>query len=150
MPWTNLRIGRHTTSHGEYFITFNTQSRINYFHDYELAMLFCRQLAGHEKTCNCEWLTWVLMPDHFHGLLRLNSSSMELAKVIAILKGNSALALNRKLNKGGKFWQKSFYDRALRAEDDRVKVARYIVANPVRKGLVTSVKQYPFWDSVYL
>ena len=35
----------------------------------------------------------------------------------------------------------------LRAEDDVLGIARYIVENPVRAGLVRSVKDYPFSGS---
>lgn len=44
----------------------------------------------------------------------------------------------------GRLWQRSFYDHGLRKEEDLVKVAEYIVSNPVRKGLVENVKDYPF------
>jgi len=29
-------------------------------------------------------------------------------------------------------------------------VARYIVANPIRAGLVDNIGQYPYWDAVWL
>ena len=35
-------------------------------------------------------------------------------------------------------------------EDDLFAVARYIVANPVRAGLVERIGDYPFWDSAFL
>ena len=90
------------------------------------------------------------MPDHFHGLLRLDSADAELSKVVGALKGASAHVINKHLNSKGKLWQSSFHDRALRAEESRIHIARYIVGNPLRKELVTDVKDYPFWNSVYL
>jgi putative transposase len=47
-------------------------------------------------------------------------------------------------------WQPSFFDRALRWEEDIQAVARYIVANPLRAGLVTSLRVYPLWDAIWL
>jgi hypothetical protein len=38
----------------------------------------------------------------------------------------------------------------VRAEEDLRDAARYIVANPVRAGLCTHVKDYPLWDAVWL
>jgi putative transposase len=38
----------------------------------------------------------------------------------------------------------------LRDEDDVKDWARYIVANPVRAGLVKRVGDYPHWDAVWL
>ena len=36
------------------------------------------------------------------------------------------------------------------SDEDLVAVARYIVANPVRAGLVKNVRDYPHWDAVWL
>jgi REP element-mobilizing transposase RayT len=47
----------------------------------------------------------------------------------------------------GRLWQDGYYDHVLRNNETTVKVARYIVENPVRAGLVTSVKEYPFIGS---
>ena len=44
-------------------------------------------------------------------------------------------------------WQRSFYDPGLRKDEDLIKVAEYIVSNPVRKGLVEDWKAYPFKGS---
>lgn len=45
---------------------------------------------------------------------------------------------------------KSFYDHALREEDDLKGIARYIVANQIRAGLVEKIGDYPHWDAVWL
>ncbi|WP_158969508.1 transposase [Paraglaciecola sp. L3A3] len=150
MSWDDLRKGRYSQAHGEYFITFNTQNRQCYFSEFNLACLFCRQINVNETQHHCTWLTWVLMPDHFHGLLRLGNKGSNLSKVVGALKGVSGFRVNKKISRNGKVWQSSFYDRALRDEDDRKTIARYIVANPLRKGLVKHLNDYPFWNSVYL
>jgi hypothetical protein len=47
-------------------------------------------------------------------------------------------------------WQKSFYDHGLRSEEDLKGIARYIVANPLRAGLVEHIGEYPHWDAIWL
>jgi hypothetical protein len=47
-------------------------------------------------------------------------------------------------------WQTSFHDHALRREEDVLSVARFVVANPLRAGLVKSLRDYPHWDAVWL
>ena len=47
-------------------------------------------------------------------------------------------------------WQEGFHDHALRKEEDLVKLARYIVANPLRAGIVSKIADYPLWDAVWL
>ena len=150
MSWNSLRAGRHTENNAEYFITFNTNNRQAIFNNFTLAQLFCQQIAKNENKHHCLWLTWVLMPDHFHGLLRLGENVTTLATVIGELKGSTAQLINKELNHKGKLWQPSFYDHALRSEENRTNIARYIVANPLRKQLVQNLRDYPFWNSVYL
>jgi len=150
MSWDDLRKGRYSQSNGEYFITFNTQNKQPYFNNFNLAHLFCQQITLNENKHDCCWLTWVLMPDHFHGLIRLGVVDENLSKAVGALKGASSFVINKHLGSKGKLWQSSFYDRALRTDDDRKNIARYIVANPLRKKLVRNISNYPFWNSVYL
>ena len=51
---------------------------------------------------------------------------------------------------GGKVWQPGFHDRAIRQEEDLPAVARYVVANPVRVGLVPRTGAYSHWDAVWV
>jgi len=73
-----------------------------------------------------------------------------LPEVIRLLKGRSAFALNRFLQRHGPVWQKSFYDHALRRDEDVRLMAQYIIANPLRRGLVEDVLDYPLWDMSWL
>jgi putative transposase len=150
MSWSDLRKGRYSHEQGEYFVTFNTQNREPYFHDFNLACLFSQQIIVNETKHNCVWLAWVLMPDHFHGLLRLNVNGSTLPNVIKGLKGSASFILNKECNQQKQFWQSSFYDRALRVDENRKNLARYILANPLRKRLVNNIANYSFWNSVYL
>lgn len=88
------------------------------------------------------------MPDHFHGLLQLTSS--ELGITVGHLKGVSAREVNIVRNKNQPVWQRAYYDHALREEENRIEIARYIAANPLRRKLVSRIGDYPYWNSVYL
>lgn len=48
---------------------------------------------------------------------------------------------------GGKLWQSSYYDHVLRREVSMVDAAKYIFENPIRKGLVTDIREYPYIGS---
>lgn len=52
------------------------------------------------------------------------------------------------LGKG--LWQANYYDHAVRQEEDLHKMARYMVANPLRANLVSHIGDYPLWDAVWL
>ena len=149
MSWNDLRKGRYSQRNSEYFITFNTKNRQPIFNDFNIATLFCQQIAISENKHHCTWLAWVLMPDHFHGLVQLSEGEATLNAVVGQLKGVTAFLINKRLQQKGKLWQSAFYDHGLRREADRVEIARYIVANPLRKNLVKKVRDYPYWNSIY-
>jgi len=83
------------------------------------------------------------MPDHLHWLFSLQSGT--LGGVLRQVKGGSSAGMNVP----GRIWQPGYHDRALRKEEDLVAAARYLVANPVRKGLVKEAIEYPHWDAVW-
>ena len=44
-------------------------------------------------------------------------------------------------------WQEGSHEHVLRGDEDARHVARYIIENPVRAGLVTTPFQYPYLGS---
>ena len=94
-------------------------------------------------------LAWVVMPDHLHWLIQLNEH-WPLFKVVKTLKARSALTINRYLYQHGSLWQRAYFDCAARKEEDIRQIARYIVANPLRAGLVRDIGSYPHWDCIWM
>jgi REP element-mobilizing transposase RayT len=152
MSYNELRKGRVSEPEREYLVTWVTRDRRPVFRDFWAARGLVRALRQSESEGAGMWLAWVVMPDHFHGLLRLRSDGPTLSKVVGRIKGRSARALGARNGGQGRgiLWQPGFHDHALRAEEQRIAVARYIVANPIRAGLVTRLEDYPHWDSVWL
>ncbi|EPL05915.1 hypothetical protein CF150_27499 [Pseudomonas sp. CF150] len=93
-------------------------------------------------------LAWVIMPDHLHWLFELRSAT--LSEVMKRVKSRSTLTINRARRTQGAFWQNGYHDRAVRAEGDLIKAARYIIANPLRAGLAGHVGDYSLWDAAWL
>ena len=83
------------------------------------------------------------MPDHCHWMLTLEGS-YSLSQTVRMFKGQSSRLA------GVSLWQRGFHDRALRRESDLLPTARYVIANPLRAGLVTRLGDYPYWDAVWL
>ena len=89
------------------------------------------------------------MPDHYHVLLQLG----ERTSLQAVMKRANlilALTVNKTAERQGAVWQSAYHDHAVRKEECVESVARYLVANPLRAGLVSDIRQYPFWDAVWL
>lgn len=82
------------------------------------------------------------MPDHFHLLMQLQRGSI--SKLVGRMKSLSARSVGRAI------WQDGFHDHALRREEDVLGIARYILANPLRAGLVRHIGEYPHWDAAWL
>ena len=66
------------------------------------------------------------------------------------LKGRTSRIVNELRQTRGPVWQPGFHDHAVRSGEDVVAIARYVVANPLRAGLVRSVGDYPFWNAKWL
>ena len=89
------------------------------------------------------------MPDHIHWILQLNST-LDLSNLVRSFKNITTYRLNKHSGARGRIWQSNYYDHKIRNNEDLIGQARYIVANPLRAGLVDNIKKYPYWDCVYL
>ena len=91
----------------------------------------------------------MLFRSHLHWLFILGAQT-PLARLIHDFKGRSARRLNRHRRATGPLWQRAYHDHAVRRDEDVQTIARYIVANPLRAGLVEKIGQYPHWDAAWL
>jgi putative transposase len=144
-----LRKNRASIEGQVYLITFVTHERRARFASFRVACAAAASLEGIESQSDARLLCWVLMPDHFHALLELGGGE-PLERVVHRLKAGVARAANRALGRRGRLWSKAFHDHALRHDEELLATARYIVANPLRAGLVRRVGDYPFWNAVWL
>lgn len=149
MTYNALRKGRFSEPNRAYFITAVTNERRPVFADLNAARLLIREMRGLHDAKSVSSLAWVVMPDHLHWLFQLGDN-VSLEKAVGMLKGRSGLLINKHLGEMGSLWQAAFHDHALREEEDLRDIARYIVANPLRAGLVGSLGEYPHWDAVWL
>ena len=132
-----------------YYLTVTTLFRRPVFRDVDAARAVSA-LHGHPPVWGrSRCLAWVLMPDHWHGLIELGPIDT-LSTLIGRIKGATANAINAQRKTRGGVWSDGFHDHAIRRDQDVVSVARYIVLNPVRAGLVQRVGEYPFWDAIWL
>ena len=141
----NLRLGRIALPNNVYHLTTRTHRRKPLFRNFAAARLLAIELNNQQVRT----LTYVVMPDHFHWLIEL-PKDVSLSNVMNCAKGKSSRRINQSLNRTGVVWQAGYFDRAVRFDDDLVAVARYIVANPLRAGLVSKIGQYPHWDAEWL
>ena len=101
-----------------------------------------RNVVAKESFAN---LAYCFMPDHVHLLVEGLKEASDLRRLVKLMKQGSGAAYA--MRTGERLWQEGFYDRVLREEEDAKEVARYILNNPVRAGLVTTPREYPYLGS---
>ncbi|AEY02069.1 hypothetical protein GU3_11570 [Oceanimonas sp. GK1] len=149
MTYQDALAGRCSLEGQIYHVTICTWRRYPFFDNYWAGRQVVKTLCHLERQQLAHSMAWVLMPDHLHWLFQLNHSA-SLSGVVHTFKGRSARIVNCYLRRTGACWQRGFYDHAIRQEEDVQQIARYIIANPLRAGLVKRVGDYPLWDAVWV
>jgi putative transposase len=89
-------------------------------------------------------LAWVIMPNHVHVLADMFKP---LGTVVKSWKAYTARYANEILGAHGRsFWQRDYFDRYIRDNDQFRRVIHYIEANPVKARLVRESREWS-WSS---
>ncbi len=77
---------------------------------------------------------FVIMPNHFHGILVfIENSPSSLSKIIGAFKSFSALRINKLRNvQGVPVWKRDYYEHIIRDEADLNRIREYIMNNPTK------------------
>jgi len=137
-----LRKGRWSAKNQIYLITSCTLDRLQVFADFNHARKLIKILKEESIRGSCNTLAFVVMPDHFHWLMQLENG--ELSHIVGRVKSLVAREVGKPI------WQDGFHDHGLRSEEDLRAIARYIIMNPVRAGLVDRAGLYPHWDAIWI
>lgn len=122
-----------------YFVTFCSRDR--QILTPEARTIVLRQIIAFHQVLFF-LITAVVMPDHVHVLLvPLELSLVEIMKKI---KGGTARSVNQRLGQSGSLWQRDYFDRQMRGDEDVRAKGEYIAHNPVRAGLVATPEEYPW------
>ena len=139
--------GRYSEPGRIYLLTTVTEQRRPIFRDFHLGRLLVNQLRQAHDEGIVHSIAWVVMPDHCHWLVELRRKT--LGELMCRIKSRSSVAVNRAAQSASRLWQKGYYDRALRQEDDLKAAARYIIKNPIRAQLTARIGDYPLWDACW-
>lgn len=138
-----LRKGRYSCAGNYYHITTVTKDREKSLANLHTARILIQSLRYADEQGWATSLSFVVMPDHLHWLFELGEMKT-LDKLVASVKRYSSTRVSILE------WQEGFYDHGIRKDEDLKSVARYIVANPLRAGLVESITDYSHWDSIWM
>jgi putative transposase len=129
---------------GPHAICFTTctRSRHHAFLDADVARFAVDQILQIAAAFEIELAAYCVMPDHAHALaIGVHEQSEPLT---ALVRWKRNMGYWYRQRTGEYLWQPGYWDRVLRDEDDVLEAVRYIVANPLRAGLVTDLTKYPW------
>ncbi len=93
-----------------------------------------------------EMICFTIMPNHIHLLMKILEREPGkphlLSYVIKKIKGNTAVEINRQLNRQGSLWQREYFDYCVRNEKELMNIINYIVMNPVKANLVDEPEKW--------
>ena len=121
-----------------YFITTNCQPHYkNQLAQRDVAEKVFETIQHRQE----KFLWWphlfLLMPDHVHALLSFPPSDKKISKIVSKWKEWTAKTI-------GIEWQDGVFEHRMRTEESRREKADYILANPIRAGLVSRPEDWPF------
>jgi len=95
------------------------------------------------------WLgAYVLMPDHLHAFVVMDSTRIDLSTWIKSLK-NAVSKTLRIQGVPSPHWHKGFFDHIVRVRDSYSAKWQYVRDNPVRAGLVSEWSEWPFIGEIF-
>jgi REP element-mobilizing transposase RayT len=135
------------SSGGYYFVTVCTLGKEHYFGKVENEKMIKNNFG---VIVESQWLWlhqnyqyvkldyFVVMPNHFHGIIIIDSSlktsetkTKSLSELIGAFKTTSSKLIHQE-KLADFYWQKSFYDRIIRNENELFKIRQYITNNPIK------------------
>ena len=86
---------------------------------------------------NIELHEYVIMPNHFHGIIEIVSQNQKtVGDMLDAFKSITTLAYIRGVKEKGwtsfmkKFWQRNYYEHIIRDETSHLRIVDYIASNP--------------------
>lgn len=143
----SLRSGRIDESGFYYFLTTITKNRSPLFLNNNTGRIVLDSLQWLDDNDRMSLIAAVVMPDHVHIIAELKKDS--LAGLMHSFKSYTANEINKSLGEKGNVWERQYYESVIRDEASLLRVVKYCLENPVRKGLVEDFRDYKYWYCTY-
>ncbi len=126
--------------------TLCLRGKLRLFESPQIVQEFVNILESVVPEYDCIAPVYCFMPDHQHLILTGTKDTSDIWKAVVNYKQKTGF-LMAEYGYQSK-WQKDFYDHALRSSHEIVLQVKYILDNPVRKGLAVCWHDYSFKGSV--
>ena len=141
----HVRMPLHLYTGGAFFITICTRNREPIISKVRSAKVILTPLGEVVKE---EWHRtagirhgvqlgdWVIMPDHFHGVVHLEKTPAPKQSLSAMIRGFKGACTARLRewvgNDQASIWQRGYYERIIRNQRELESIEEYVRANPYR------------------
>ena len=118
----------------QYSLTFVTDARRSVFVDRETVDLVLKQILRAAAEERFALIAYCFMPDHVHLIVAGADDNADCKRFIRAAKQYSGYYYSQA--RQSKLWDRYGHDRVVRDDRELTVTVRYILANPVRAGLV--------------
>jgi len=136
-----LRVGRRSVVGRAYFVTKRGAEGVRLTSPGGIAECVVEALVRAHREGGVRVEAFVVMPDHYHVVLRLEQG--ELGSRLAVI-GRWASWAARMQGLGTGLWQDGYWDRRLRDGREYERAVGYVHENPVTAGFVAVAGQWPW------
>ena len=141
----HLKTFNYTGLH-RYHLTFCTDNRRRIFTSPPTVELVLLQISRTSAEQQFAIIAYCFMPDHLHLLIEGQSDASDCREFIKKFKQYSGFYYTKQFQQ--KLWQRYGFEHVLRDNEVTTKVAKYILENPIRAGLVSNPLDYLFVGSL--
>src|SRR5262249_30453700 len=86
---------------------------------------------------------FVVMPDHFHVLITVDSN-ISIERAVQFIKGGFAFRAGKELGFRAPVWERGFSEARIYDAEHFSRAKQYIISNPVKRRLVENAHEYPY------
>ncbi len=90
-----------------------------------------------------KFLSYCIMPDHYHLLVRINIPNL-FSNYISNIENSYTRYFNIKFDRKGPLWQSRFRSVQIKTDEQLLHVSRYIHLNPTTNSLVSKPENWEF------
>lgn len=117
--------------------------RLEIFHAEQDYRHYLKLIKKYAQSFKARIYHWVLMPNHYHLLLELDTPE-DLSAMMAGLNRAYTHYYHAAYHTAGYLWQGRFKSRPIEKDRYLIACGRYIERNPVRAGIVLEAQEYPY------
>ncbi|MCX5706223.1 MAG: transposase [Candidatus Omnitrophica bacterium] len=130
-----------------YHISIRGNNRQDVLGSVEDKKIFLESLSKFKLRFGFKLYGLVLMDNHVHLVIRATNGK-SISKIMQAIILSFSVKFRKKHNYSGYVWQGRFKSKVIDSDLYIVKCLEYVHNNPIRSGLVNSIKDYP-WSSYH-